>query len=92
MRWIWHTYIQPIFDYCSQLYATVSGPLLVKLEGVLESFTAKIKGFKNLDFWKCLAKLKLQSFSRRSDRYRMIYCFKVLNKLTQNCDLEWEYD
>lgn len=42
MKWCWKNYIQPIIDYCSQLWGPVTGSELNRLENTLKSFTAKI--------------------------------------------------
>ena len=41
MRFVWKTYISPIVDYCSQMYAPVKGSQLQKLENILRTFTKK---------------------------------------------------
>ena len=51
MKFIWKTYIQPLIDYSSQLYAPIGGGALMKMESLLESFTAKIKGMRSIGYW-----------------------------------------
>ena len=35
--------------------------------------------------------MKILSVSRRFERYKLLYCMKILNKETQNCGLHWNY-
>merc|ERR1712240_464909 len=75
----------------SQLYSPINGGSLIRLDSLLESFTSKINGFQNLSYWERLEKLKIYSLTRRFERYKLIYCMKVLNNETQNCGLSWNY-
>ena len=38
MKWAWKVYIQPLADYCSQLWGPASGSDLKRLENTLRSF------------------------------------------------------
>ena len=91
MRFIWRTYLEPLLDYSSQLYSPSSGGSLARLESLLESFTGKIRGYDCLTYWERLEKLKVYSLTRRFERYKLLYCMKILNKETQNCGLSWKY-
>ena len=59
------------------------------MESLLKSFTGKIKNMGNHDYWTHLKLLKMLSISRRFERYRIIYCFKIIKGLTPNCNLNW---
>jgi len=89
MKFCWMTYIQPIIDYGSQLWAPYNGSILRKLENTLKSFSSKINGLKHLDYWTRLKKLRMYSIQRRFERYRTIYCWKISQGLVPNCDMEW---
>ena len=91
MRFISRTYLKPILDYSSQLYSLCSEGSLVRLESLLESFSSKIEGLENSCYWDRLQSLKVYSITRRFERYKMIYCMKILNQETQNCGLTWNY-
>ena len=92
MKWLWLTYIQPKIDYCSQLYGPNSGPMLLKLENLLKSFTKRIDGFRNKSYWDRLKALDLSSIGRRIQRYKCIYTWKIVNGLVNNCNLSWSYN
>ena len=91
MRFLWRTYLEPLLDYSSQLYSTCCGGCLLRLESLLESFSAKIEGLGNMSYWSRLEKLKIYSVTRRFEWYKILYCMKILNNETQNCELTWQY-
>ena len=69
MKFCWKTYVQPILDYASQIWAPIEGGPLIKLESLLRSFSAKIDGISHLHYWDRLRKLNIFSLSRRYERY-----------------------
>ena len=91
IKWIWKNYVQPIIDYSSQLWAPASGGALTRLENTLKSFTSKISGYKHLNYWERLSKLNMKSISRRIERYRILYCYKIIMGKTPNCGIEWNH-
>ena len=91
MRFIWRTYLEPLLDYSSQLYSPANGGSLARLESLLESFSSKISGLENSHYWDRLKSLKIFSISRRFERYKLLYCMKILNTEAQNCRLNWKY-
>ena len=91
MRFIWRTYLEPLLDYSSQLYSPYSGGGLIRLESLLESFSSKVQGLGGFNYWDRLNKMKILSVSRRFERYKLLYCMKILNRETQNCGLSWTY-
>ena len=86
---LWKALVQPIMDYCSQLWAPVGlpGPLL-RNEGPLRAFTKRIKGLFSYNYWERLKILRIYSIQRRNDRYRVIYTWKILQNLVPNCGLK----
>ena len=74
----------PILEYCSVLWCPLSVGDIQKLESIQYSFIRKITGTRNMDYWKCLKELKLYSLERRRERYRIIYTWKILEKLVPN--------
>ena len=73
--------VQPILDYCSQLWCPVQSGQIKQLEEVQKSFTRKIKLESKYDYWERLKKLKLYSQERRRERYRIIYIWKFFENL-----------
>ena len=52
-----------------------------EIEGVLRHFTKKIPATRNMNYWERLQFLNMNSEQRRMERYRIIYVWKVFQKL-----------
>ena len=78
MLTLWQALVQPMFDYCSQLWSPQRKGDIQRLEAVQRSFTRQIEGMRHLNYWDRLKELKMYSQQRRRDRYRAIYIWKVL--------------
>ena len=92
LKFIWRTYIGPIIDYCSQLYAPVNGTQLLKLENLLKSYTKRAEGLSNMHYWDRLKAMKMTSIGRRFERYKILYSWKVITGKTDNCGLNFTYN
>ena len=90
MRFVWRTYILPIIDYSSQLWAPQEGVLLTKLEDLQKLFTKKVEGLRNKNYWERLKILKLQSIHRRIERYKLCYTWKIIQGIVPNCGMKWD--
>lgn len=77
---LWKALIQPVLDYCSQLWSPHKKGDIQELESVQRAFTRTIKGMKGLNYWQRLQKLGLYSQQRRRERYGAIYVWKVLEQ------------
>ena len=80
MLTLWKVLVQPILDYCSQLWSPHKRGDTQRLEEVPRSFTRQIWGLKDASYWERLKILGLYSQQRRRDRYRAIYIWKVLEQ------------
>ena len=78
---LWKALVQPIMDYCSQLWCPVQCGQIKQLEEVQKSFTRKIKFSEKLNYWERLKSLRLYSQERRRERYRIIYIWKMYENL-----------
>ena len=94
MLTLFKSLIQPRMDYCSQLWAPHHNKDWTVLEAIQRRYTSKINGVKDLDYWSRLKCLHLYSTERRTERYRIIYLWKIiegyapnlkLNKITTKC-------
>ena len=56
-----------------------------KIEDVLKHFTSKIPSIKNLNYWERLEFMKLNSQQRRLERYKILYTWKILERIVPNC-------
>ena len=80
---IWNSQIRPIIDYCSPLWSP--RPWNYKeidfLEETLRSFTRQINGMKDYDYAQRLKSLKMYSIQRCHERYKIIYAYKIKEKV-----------
>ena len=81
MMTLWKSLVQPILDYCSQLWCPLQLGQIKQLEEVQKSFTRKIKLDQRLNYWERLKVLRLYSQERRRERYRIIYVWKIFENL-----------
>ena len=81
---LFNSLLLPRIDYCSQLWS----PHLVgdwnKLEAIQRRFTSKINNIRELDYWTRLKILKQYSLQRRAERYKILYCWKIMEELAPN--------
>ena len=54
------------------------------LESVQRTYTQKIRGCQDLNYWSRLKHLDLLSLQRRRERYTIIYTWKILNAMVPN--------
>ena len=81
---LWKAIVQPVLDYCSQLWSPHKAADVQAMEVVQRSFTAHIWEAKGLNYRDRLQKLGLYSQQRRRERYRIIYTWKILEELVPN--------
>ena len=58
-----------------------------KIEKLQRDYLRKIPELRDLNYWESLKKMKMLSLQRRMERYRIIYCWKILNGMTPNCGI-----
>ena len=89
LKKLWRLLIQPHQDYCSQLWFPVGRVDDIKAQEVpLRAFSKRVKGLFKVPYWDRLKRLQLSSTERRSERYRIIYTWKVLQGLVPNCGID----
>ena len=69
---VYKTLVRSLMEYCSPLWSPQTVGNIQLLESVQRSFTAKISGMKNLDYWQRLKALDLMSLQRRRVRYAVL--------------------
>ena len=86
MTTIWNAQIRPILDYCSPLWSPCPNNYgnIDLLETTQRSFTRKIKGTEEMNYGQRLNFLKMYSIQRRHERYKIIYLYKIKEKLVPN--------
>ena len=68
----------------------MSAGLINQLESVQQSFTARIAGMEEMDYWERLASLGLYSQERRRERYQIIFIWKCAMGMVSGYDLTFD--
>ena len=79
------TYIRFILEYCCPLWSPSSVGQISSIESVQRSFTSKILGLEDLNYWERLKELRLFSLQRRRERYSIILMWQIQKGLIPNC-------
>lgn len=80
--------ILPIVEYCCQLWSPTNIGQIRKLEGIQRTYTSRIRGLNNMDYWQRLEHLGMYSMERRRERYMIIYVWKIINGIVPNLENE----
>lgn len=81
---LWRSLVQPLLDYCCQLWSPAAVGLIQNIERVQASFLKKMNGMAQYDYWEQLEALRLYSQERRRERYIIIYTWKALEEIVPN--------
>ena len=83
MRLLWISLIRPIIDYCSPIWSPhpTNYSQIDRLEQVLRNFTKKVDNLHALPYRERLKEMKLSSIQRRHERYKILYMYKIKEKL-----------
>ena len=88
MKQLYKSLVIPHLDYCSQLWMPVEIFQIEQVEKLQRDFFRKVPELKDKNYWEALKQMQMLSVQRRMERYRIIYCWKILNGLAPNCGLE----
>ena len=83
-------YIRSKIEYCNIVYAPYKKQDIAKIENIQRSFTAKIEGMQDFDYWERLKELDLYSLERRRERFMIIYAWQQIEGQVENI-LQLEY-
>ena len=78
---LYKSLVLPHLEYCVQLWAPFDSASTLAIEAVQRSFTTKIHGLEQLNYWERLAATGLYSLQRRKERYLIIYTWKIIENL-----------
>merc|ERR1711895_101526 len=80
---IWNSLVRPCLDYYSPVWSPRPSNFqeIDLLEQTQRSFTKKIEGMEGLDYAQRLKKLHMYSIQWRSERFKIIYMYKIKENL-----------
>ena len=86
----WKSLVRPCLDYCSPVWSPRPSNIqeIDLLEEILRSFTRQIDGMERRDYAQRLRKLRMYSIQRRNERFKIIYLYKIKEKLVPNISKE----
>ena len=90
MLLLYKTYVLPQLEYSSPLWSPHQINHISKLEATQRSFTHRISGLDQCNYWERLKHLNLMSIQRRRERYQMIHIWKIAVGLIPN-DLDLDF-
>ena len=73
MLTLFKSLVVPHAEYCSQLWNPVNIGDIAQLEEIQRTYTSKIEGLHDQNYWQRLESLNLYSLQRRRERYLIIY-------------------
>ena len=76
--------VQPRIDYCSQLWAPVRASDIQRLEALQRTYTSRISAVSHLNYWERLHQLGMSSQERRTERYKILYVWKIIEGKVPN--------
>ena len=90
MMTLYKTYVRSQLEYCSILWHPQTIEDIESIEGVQRSFTSKILGLSDKNYWERLEVLNLMSLQRRRERYILIMMWKIHKGFVPN-DMKIEF-
>ena len=84
MMLLYKTYVRSIVEYCCVLWSPHLQCDIMSVEAIQRSFTAKIAGLSDLNYWERLKNLNLYSLQRRRERYMLILIWKIYHGIIPN--------
>ena len=88
---LFNSLIRPKLEYCCEVWSPFLIKDIVKIEQVQRSFTHRIAGMSNYNYWERLKLLNLMSRQRRRDKIVITHLWKILNNIYPNTiDIEFK--
>ena len=78
MMVLYKSFIRSKLEYCCPLWHNRKIEDIQLIESVQRTFTSRITGMENLNYWQRLQKLHLLSLQRRRERFVIFYVWKIV--------------
>ena len=83
--------VLPIIEYSCIVWNPHAQKDIVMLESVQRTFTCKLDGMSDLNYYQRLQALNLYSTERRRDRYILMYVFKIIQGRVPNPGISYKW-
>ena len=84
MLTLFKSLIRPKIEYCCEVWSPFLIKDIVKIEQVQSSFTHRIAGMSDYNYWERLQLLDLMSLQRRREKIVLTHLWKILNNIYPN--------
>ena len=84
MLTLFNSLVRSKAEYCCEVWSPHQIQDIVKLEQIQRSFTVKITGMKQYNYWERLKILGIKSLQRRREKIILIHLWKILNNIYPN--------
>ena len=84
MLTLFNALVRSRLEYCCEVWSPHQIQDIVKVEQLQRSFTHRISGMKDHNYWDRLEILKIMSLQRRREKIIIIHLWKILNKVNPN--------
>ena len=84
MLTLFNSLIRTKLEYCCEIWCPYLMKHINTLEQIQRSFTYRIDGMKDFDYWERLSILKITSLQRRREKLIILHIWKILNNIYPN--------
>ena len=84
MMILFNSLVRSKIEYCNEVWSPYKIKDINKVEQIQRSFTSRIKGMNELNYWERLEKLEILSLQRRRERNIILHIWKIKNKINPN--------
>ena len=85
MTTLYKSLVRSLLEYCCPLWNPSRVVDIQLIEGVQRTFTSRVGGLQDLNYWERLKELRMMSLQRRRERYIILMMWKILHNLVPNC-------
>ena len=76
--------IRSKLEYCSEIFNPHKIKEINKIEQIQRTFTSRIAGMQDSNYWQRLSKLKIMSLQRRREKNIILHIWKICNGVYPN--------
>ena len=81
---LFNALVRSKLEYCAEVWNPRLSKDIIAIEKVQRTFTSKISGLKDCNYWGRLSKLQIMSLQRRREKLIIIHVWKIKNNFFPN--------